>query len=249
VDQQLDDLRSTTTVFEDGHGVLLEKFSSMGNGYTFELETLLFAAISSTALQMVGGKGVLGDDLYVYGDDIIVPSEHSQSVIAALRFCGFTTNADKTFVAGPFRESCGGDFFCGHPVRGYYMKRDLNEPDVLFAFYNGTRKALLDVGCPFGDIHGWVLPKLPVSLRKIGGSERFGDTVLHGQPAIFKWRSGIRYVRTVKWEEAAVIPWYPFFTDAVRLACRLTGYGDTRGLTPRGSTSKTGGYVVWATDS
>lgn len=41
--EELNNLRSPFTLV-DGHWVKLEKFSSMGNGFTFELETLIFAA-------------------------------------------------------------------------------------------------------------------------------------------------------------------------------------------------------------
>jgi hypothetical protein len=47
--EELSALRSPKTFVEKGWRVL-EKFSSMGNGYTFELETLIFAAILSSFL-------------------------------------------------------------------------------------------------------------------------------------------------------------------------------------------------------
>lgn len=98
----LDSLRSECT-FINHKWTKLHKFSSMGNGFTFELETLIFAAI----IHGCGGK--IGTDSFVYGDDIIIPTELSGDVLAALRYFGFTPNPRKTFVSGPFRESCGGD--------------------------------------------------------------------------------------------------------------------------------------------
>jgi len=97
----LNDLRSRTTTI-GGKRVVLEKFSSMGNGYTFELETTVFTAIALA----VHPELTPGKDLFVYGDDIIVPTDVASDVLWALRFCGFTPNESKTFT-GAFRESCG----------------------------------------------------------------------------------------------------------------------------------------------
>lgn len=129
----LNSLRATHTEI-DGRMVRLEKFSSMGNGFTFELETILFRSLAV----------VITDDhpgCSVFGDDIIVPTQYARAMIAALRFFGFTPNEEKTFCDGPFRESCGGDFFQGHPVRGYYMKELPDEPQKWIGVANGLRRA------------------------------------------------------------------------------------------------------------
>jgi hypothetical protein len=56
----LDALRSHWALKPSGERVRLEKWSSMGNGFTFELETLIFWALSSSVLEDVhpGGPGV-----------------------------------------------------------------------------------------------------------------------------------------------------------------------------------------------
>jgi len=71
----LDALRSPLTYVE-GKWVHLEKFSSMGNGYTFELETLIFASLCHAC-----GAGSSGVDFLVYGDDIIVPTNVAGRVL------------------------------------------------------------------------------------------------------------------------------------------------------------------------
>lgn len=75
-------LRSPYT-FLEGKWVKLEKFSSMGNGFTFELESTLFAAIAFTACR---GEVSVGYDFSVFGDDLIVPQRFANDVIAALKF-------------------------------------------------------------------------------------------------------------------------------------------------------------------
>lgn len=245
--ERFEDLRTTHTRV-DGKWHLLEKFSGMGNGYTFELETIVFAAISSVCLKLKGHAGELGKDLFVFGDDIIVPTDASSLVIDALRFCGFETNKEKTFTTGFFRESCGGDFFHGRPVRGFYFKRGLNAPDDYFSLYNGSQKVF--DRCSYGIRPGfadWVLRGLPTHLRKIGGHARFGDSVLHGVCPRYKWKDGIRWVQIVKWDRPRVIPW-KFFCDDVRLASQLITLGEHPwGISSRGGAP--GIELIWVSDS
>lgn len=100
-----------------GHGTYA-KFSSMGNGATFCVETLIFAA----ACYAVNGN----DNFLVYGDDIIIRQESYRDLWRLLGFLGFTINEEKTFTSGPFRESCGGDFFDGECVTPVYI-REINQ--------------------------------------------------------------------------------------------------------------------------
>lgn len=91
------------------------KFSSMGNGYTFALETLIFTA----ACRAIGAK-----DFTVYGDDIILETELAGDLIRLLGFLGFKTNEAKTFrnPACLFRESCGHDYHQGVLVTPFYLR-------------------------------------------------------------------------------------------------------------------------------
>lgn len=246
--ERMEDLRSTHTFF-DQKWHLLEKFSSMGNGYTFELETSVFACLISASLELQGLSGVLGHDLFVFGDDIIVRTEVAESVIAVLGWAGFKVNQEKTFVRGSFRESCGGDFFLGHPVRGFYLKSDLAYgTQTVYALHNGARVSLENCGVSTPWFLGWLREHLlPVPLRHIGGKDRLGDLVLHGVGEKFRWdSSGIRWVRTVRWYKPRLLRW-KYWSDTVRLACRLTGVGDTFGIYSRGHSPAEG--FEWVSDS
>jgi len=97
----------------DGKEVKLEKYSAMGNGYTFELETLLFTAACIAA----GSK-----DYNVFGDDIIVEQSVAPDLIDFLQFLGFEVNESKTCLAGTFFESCGVDVWHGRDVRPFFLK-------------------------------------------------------------------------------------------------------------------------------
>lgn len=129
----LESLRATHTVIKTAAGkprtIYLEKFSSMGNGFTFELETLIFRTLLMTL-------GVGEDEAVVYGDDIIAPAWVSGVLLSALKRFGFTPNERKTFCEGPFRESCGGDYFLGHDVRAVYLKEMPDEPQKWVVLHN-----------------------------------------------------------------------------------------------------------------
>lgn len=98
-----------------------EKFSSMGNGFTFELETLLFYCLCLAVAKHEGYKFKKGN-ITTFGDDIIVPTMLAHKTIWLLESCGFTTNKEKTFISGFFRESCGQDYFFGLNTRPIYVK-------------------------------------------------------------------------------------------------------------------------------
>jgi hypothetical protein len=218
----LDGLRSPTTEV-DGRRVVLEKFSSMGNGFTFELETLIFYSIC---------KAVCDDrEVLVYGDDIIVPSSFGAEVIAALKLFGFTPNPKKTFLSGSFRESCGGDYFLGQPVRAHYLKGNPDEPQKLIALANGIRR--LAQGDHTGNLwrdlqKAWftVLDFLPINVRNCRGPSGLGDCVIHEEETVrfglMRWKHGIREFRAYTSVTRAHVRWDGFHPE-VQHAAALYG--------------------------
>ena len=110
----------------------LEKFSSMGNGFTFELESLIFWALSSACTELSGEDQSL---VSVYGDDIIVPVKAVDLLMASLTWCGFNLNREKSYWTGKFRESCGADWLDGDAVRPVFKKTRLT-PQWLAVFHN-----------------------------------------------------------------------------------------------------------------
>jgi hypothetical protein len=236
--EELSALRSTHTLVSK-RWYKLEKFSSMGNGYTFELETLIFAAIMVVLLRENGHQGILGHDVFVFGDDIIIPDSLVREATAVLRFCGFSLNKEKTFSGSvKFRESCGGDFFEGVDVRPFYIKELLNDPWKLLPDYNGVRKSLSKLSAITGGDHlgpllHW-LDLLPTDVRRCKGPEELGDVVLHCDESHwrYKWKDGIRYFKAVK-VVSRFLPWDHWHSDVV-LASALYGSGDGRwGVLPR----------------
>lgn len=113
----LNALRSKLTRI-DGHEHVNEMFSSMGNGFTFELESLLFLAISKATQHFGGVSGIIS----IYGDDIICPSSMAHDLVFVLSVFGFSVNTEKSFIDGPFRESCGGHYHNGLDVTPFYIR-------------------------------------------------------------------------------------------------------------------------------
>lgn len=122
--------------FVNGKRVEWEMMSSMGNGFTFELESLIFWALSEATRRLLRCPG----RVLVYGDDIIVPTAVAHPLIAVLGFYGFRTNKDKTFIRGDFRESCGGHYNKGEDVTPIYIRKPITDTSRMIWFLNSLRK-------------------------------------------------------------------------------------------------------------
>lgn len=169
----LNSLRATSTQM-DGRVYYLEKFSSMGNGFTFELETILFRSLA---------KVFTTGEVRCFGDDMIVPSNVAECVIAALHWAGFRVNTEKTFCDGPFRESCGGDYFEGIPVRGHFLEEPPCEPQQWIALANGLSR----IGLAKGAAWWYCVDQVPSEWR-VFGPEHLGDVVFRDDDAVPSWR-------------------------------------------------------------
>jgi len=233
--EQLDDLRSKKTLIE-GKWVVLEKFSSMGNGFTFELETIIFAALACAVTREgrpfgYRGVGRLGCDVFVFGDDIIVKNGVARPLKSVLEFFGFKLNEEKSFYGDEqFRESCGGDYFSGFPVRPYFLKELPNEPQDYVVFANGLfalTQRLAQTGILLGR-RAWfsVVDQLPARVRVCRGPQSLGDLVIHDSPLTWtvRYRRDVRYIRVLRPHRTKVV-WYSLFDPSVVAACAAMGLG------------------------
>lgn len=113
-----------------GKGVIsLGRFASMGSALCFPVEAMVFYTIVLTAMAVHDGhqmtKQLLDSYLgqvYVYGDDIIVPVEYVQTVVKELEGFNLRVNLQKSFSNGKFRESCGVDAYNGEIVTPVYVR-------------------------------------------------------------------------------------------------------------------------------
>jgi len=130
----LNDLRSPAYLDPtDGKVKNYHKFVSMGNGFCFPLESLIFAALSFGVLSYMNEDVT---DFSVYGDDIIIRQSAALLLKEVFADKGFTMNTEKSFIVGPFKESCGSDWYEGQDVRPVFLKKQLVDLRQLFSLHN-----------------------------------------------------------------------------------------------------------------
>lgn len=115
--------------------IMLKKFSSMGNGFTFELQSLIFWAIASSVCRLNG----LHSEVKVFGDDIIIDSRAYDELCDLFARIGFKVNLRKSFNTSYFRESCGAHFFKGRNIKPVYLKENLHGEFEIYKISNGLR--------------------------------------------------------------------------------------------------------------
>lgn len=155
------------------------KFSAMGNGYTFELESLLFFAIAKASALYKQSKAFVSS----FGDDIIIPAIAVTTLTEVFEFFGLTVNTTKSFTEGNFRESCGGDYWRGSDVRPMFLKELLSNEESLVKLANRVRHYSLrrgsDCYCCIRFLPLWkCITDLLKGSSYSSGSKHYGDTVL-----------------------------------------------------------------------
>lgn len=168
----LDSLRSPCFTYE-GTAYPFEKFSSMGNAYTFELESLIFLAVTRAVVE--SQKGDIRS-VSVYGDDITCPSSCYPLLKTLLGKLGFRVSESKSFIHGPFRESCGKDYFLGNNVRPIYLK-SVPSPQSLMVWLNGIHRAA-GPGLEDPVLRSWYFALrslLPKPFQALKGPDGYGD--------------------------------------------------------------------------
>jgi hypothetical protein len=101
----------------------LRKFSTMGSALTFPVQTYLFTVLAvGTIIHERRWKHSIASirracqEVRVFGDDMIVPIDCHDSIVATLTHFLLKVNPAKTFWTGRFRESCGIDAYDGNDV-------------------------------------------------------------------------------------------------------------------------------------
>ena len=104
-------LRTSHATLPSGEVVHMKKFAPMGSALCFPVESTIFYACCVGILMTMRNLtfDVARQSVYVYGDDIIVPTVHVQAVIRGLEEVGLIVNTSKCCFESNFRESCGVD--------------------------------------------------------------------------------------------------------------------------------------------
>jgi hypothetical protein len=123
--------RSSRAKLPSGEVITLKKFASMGSAMCFPMEALVFfASIIAARLHAAGGRvdrrtvHQMGRSVYVYGDDLLFPSDEAPAISEGLEALGHKLNRSKSFWTGKFRESCGMDAYDGVEVTPTYLRSD-----------------------------------------------------------------------------------------------------------------------------
>lgn len=124
----------------------LQKFCSMGNGFCFELESLLFYAMTKAVCDELG---VDSSTVNVYGDDIVAPSRCTDLLQEYFLYHGLFFNQKKSFSCPKgFRESCGGHYYNGTDVTPFYIKEELDSDTAIFHAANQLHEWSVRTGIP-----------------------------------------------------------------------------------------------------
>jgi len=165
-----------------------EKFSSMGNGFTFELESLIFFAAAQAVAEYTGSPGVvdlttkhgrpfvtkserINNVISVFGDDVIIPRKMFSLFSSFSEFLGFKVNGQKSFSDGYFRESCGSHYYDGIDVKPIFLKERLRNVEAIYKLANSVRHLAhrhnSHYGCDARFLHCWryLLERVPEPLR------------------------------------------------------------------------------------
>lgn len=123
--------RSLRTLLPNGDTFDLRKFAPMGSACAFPVECLVFLSAARLAAQEDTSTRYERQHVLVYGDDIIVHSAVADRLVSVLTEAGFTVNQDKSFIRGPFRESCGIEAYLGVDITPMYHR---------VSYLDGTRR-------------------------------------------------------------------------------------------------------------
>jgi len=236
--------RSRGVTLPDGNSRPVWKFASMGSAVCFPVEAVVFLSAILLAVRRHHRKVDPSFDLTwpfvrrlagrvrVYGDDCIFPVSYHPEVVEVFTQLGWQINLNKTFAKGNFRESCGGDYWCGEDITPVRLRkpipttlRQVAEVQSFVAFRNQLYLAGNWRTAAFCDriLKGLFRGTFPIVEET---SPALGRTSVSFQP---KALGTDRYQRalTRAWVLKTVIPKNCSSETGALLKCLIaTGYGD-----------------------
>lgn len=181
-------LRSFYTELPDGTHVRLKKYAPMGSALCFPVECLIFAAVCEHVARVARALGATPSDFSVYGDDICCPTYMYDGVVLVLNSLGFTVNSDKSFMSGPYRESCGKEYYAGRDISCIkYRSWDpcRMQPSDYDGFCDHANQC-------FG-LYPWLRRYVFRCLKKKGLAPILGGKILSNSPTNFHLRTRYAY--------------------------------------------------------
>jgi hypothetical protein len=223
----LEACRSLSTVLPTGEEITLKKYAPMGSALCFPILALTIWSI----LHGAAPNADIRNDIYVYGDDVIVPKAYASCAMATLELFGLKINRSKSCCSGFFRESCGMDAFKGvdvTPVRFRTVWNKSPRPDTYTSYisyansyydrgwYHTYREICERLHAVFGAIPGKDMSLMCPSLRYSTSDQR--DFPSRWNKRLQKREFLVRDVKSITHDETNVCGWQKllrFFTESV----------------------------------
>jgi hypothetical protein len=184
-----------------GRVIALKKWAPMGNALCFPVESLVFYALVRASIQLkFGTKASL--DVYVFGDDIIVPSKCYDAAIQGLVRAGLSVNTNKSFVLGFFRESCGVEAYKGFDVTPLRMKTHKIRSSLDCVSICEFAKNLLKGGYRY--VSGFLYSEVRRYLRSVGRLLPITNNVKTGGLVEY---APLTLEKLIRWNEKSSIRW------------------------------------------
>lgn len=186
--EAFDACRSESTVMPNGDEIPMTKFAPMGSACCFPVEAIVFWALANAVkkdwsesrvkalfdrskrtwdrCQLPGLTSLRSaqaeiTDVSVFGDDIIVPVTDVAVTVAVIEAVGLKVNMQKSFTRGPFRESCGGDYYAGYNVTPVRVKSRLLGDNI------GVLLRVKDIFNRLSFMYGALNPAFVIKLRDL----------------------------------------------------------------------------------
>lgn len=178
----------------------LPMIGTMGNGFTFPLQTLVFWSLLSSICELEGEHAFIS----VFGDDCIVPSSILKRVEEFAEEIGWQMNTEKTFGVGGFRESCGADWYRGLGCRPFMIERPTDTStrhavrSWIYIVYNGLKRVLKPLQISTPALDEWI-----VRMHKDFG---LGQILI--VPSRYPDASGVRTTKPHSHLSGAYVPWF-----------------------------------------
>jgi len=172
--------RSDMTLGPDDNYYVVNKVSSMGNGFTFDLMTLVLTALTRS----------FDATSTVFGDDIICQNQYAADVVDNLQIAGFVVNPKKTNINSSYRESCGAHFIDDYGYVTAFDVRWLRSIQDLIVTCNKVAILSKVYGEPYESLRVGIWSCVPQSLL---GATTLRLVVDRGRPPSYFLGDYIRY--------------------------------------------------------
>lgn len=172
--------RSDMTLGPDDNFYIVNKVSSMGNGFTFDLMSLVLTALTRS----------FDPTSTVFGDDIICQNLFAYEVVSSLQIAGFVVNSEKTNINSDYRESCGAHYIDNLGYLTAFDLRWLKSPHDLIVALNKVAILSYVYGEPFETLRAEIWSCVPKTLL---GATVSRLTVHTGRPPSYDLDSYVRY--------------------------------------------------------